>query len=285
MIHLRHERTDKTMIDTLFQFAAASVQGRDHVVLGKNNQDAFLVHTDPEGALLLVADGCGSGTFSESGAQIGTRLFGAALRREILFAKTQPETAADWQQLLNVATQSLVKSLRSMIRRFEPLTVDPHDFFLFTLVGAWIGPKQTVLFACGDGYWALNGELKKLAPHEGNEPDYLGYALDGEEVDVRVLTALPTAEVKTLMIGTDGLDMWPEIATHNLPGKTDKVGALEQFWMDAQYVQNPDALRRKLTLINRTMRLAHWETKELEKIPGLLKDDTTLIIARRRDQP
>ena len=273
------------MIDTLFQFAAASVQGRDHVVLGKNNQDALLLHTDPDGALLLVADGCGSGAFTESGAQIGIRLFGAALRREVLFAKTQPENAADWQLLLNEATNSLVKSLQSMNKRFEPLNVDPHDLFLFTLVGAWIGPKQTVLFACGDGYWALNGTLNKLAPHEGNIPEYVGYALEGTDVKVRALAALPTADVKTLMVGTDGLDMWPNIAAQPMPGKTDQVGALEQFWTDAQYFQNPDALRRKLSLINRTMRMAHWETKELEKIPGLLKDDTTLVVARRRDHP
>ena len=135
------------MIETPFQFAAASVQGRDHVVLGKNNQDAHLLHTDPEGTLLLVSDGCGSGAYSEAGAQLGVRLFGAALRREILFSKIEPQNTTEWQGKLSVATQSVVQSLKSLTKRFDPLTTDPHDYFLFTLVGAWIGKTQTAIFA------------------------------------------------------------------------------------------------------------------------------------------
>jgi hypothetical protein len=60
------------------------------------------------------------------------------------------------------------------------------------------------------------------------------------------------------------------------------VGPLSQFWTDDRYFANPDALRRRLTLINRESVRADFESRRLVRTPGLLPDDTTVVVLRRR---
>jgi len=64
-----------------FQIAGGSVPGRRHRMAGRNNQDAFAWAARDGALVAVVSDGCGSGTHSEVGAQIGARLVvRAALR-------------------------------------------------------------------------------------------------------------------------------------------------------------------------------------------------------------
>jgi len=74
-----------------FAFAQGSVIGREHREAGRNNQDASHVVCSPDGQFLVVvvADGCGSGTRTEFvpqneiGAQLGVRVFAQAVFRHL----------------------------------------------------------------------------------------------------------------------------------------------------------------------------------------------------------
>ena len=50
---------------------------------------------------------------------------------------------------------------------------------------------------------------------------------------------------------------------------------------DLSYFKNPDAVRRKLTMLNREEVKPDWQRQELIKRSGVLSDDTTLIAIRR----
>jgi len=53
-----------------FFVAAGTIIGREHVRLGKNNQDKVIVSVRDDSIVAVVTDGCGSGNSSEVGAAL-----------------------------------------------------------------------------------------------------------------------------------------------------------------------------------------------------------------------
>lgn len=269
-----------------FELAWGSVIGRDHVLIGKNNQDACGCHVGADMIVAVVCDGCSGGRHSEVGAKLGARLLVEALRRQLapalqdervwrvaasLAGLTPGETAERSPANLNDA--GLWESARRAVLRHLGLIVKRmgghpaqtiHDHFLFTTVGVVVTPRQTALFSLGDGLIALNGELLRLGPFPDNQPPYLGYALDGriagrfpkDALRFQVHHVLPTDDVRCLLIGTDGAE------------DLLKLGPLRPFWEDDRCFNNPDMVRRRLV--------------QAGKEPGLLPDDTTLVVIRRK---
>ncbi|MEM8642556.1 MAG: protein phosphatase 2C domain-containing protein [Cyanobacteria bacterium P01_G01_bin.54] len=252
-----------------FQWTAASVQGRGHRRLARNNQDAVAV-TQADGHLIaLVCDGCGSGAHSEVGAKIGVKLLQRVLTAN-LFLYPQ---ASFW----SAVRSHLLSQLKQLINRLdEDIAPIVSDYFLFTIVGAILTPTETTVFAIGDGVVAVNGEIQTW-DYPDNSPPYLTYALwqpNSSEWDWRFLHQGPTAEIQSLLVGTDGVQDLLKCGDRPLPGKTEPIGDLAQFWQDDRYFNNPDQLRRRLSLINRDVQMPSQQ-------PGLLGDDTSLVVVRR----
>ncbi|HZI12300.1 MAG TPA: protein phosphatase 2C domain-containing protein [Myxococcus sp.] len=247
-----------------FDVAAASVLGREHARAGRNNQDALCVRGSEHGLVAVVADGCGSQPCSELGAQLGVRrLAQAALAR---LAEGERVDEASFLPGLREDLLCLLGELRGELGR------DALGDFLFTVVGAVVTPERTLVFSAGDGVWALNGEVHPLGPFPGNAPPYLAYALlRGEDVTLAPQALVPTEDVHALLLGTDGTADLAKLA-----------GPLSQFWTEDRYFSNPDALRRKLALLNRESVRADFAAHRLVRTPGLLPDDTTLVVLRRR---
>ncbi len=153
-----------------------------------------------------------------------------------------------------------------------------------------ITPQDTVLFAIGDGVFALNGEVITIPPFPNNAPPYLGYGLISDalsymklvDCQFRVHRQLPTPEVQSILIGTDGVEDLMAVADKFLPGKSERVGGIAQYWEDDNYFRNPYHLNRRLALVNHASIKPDWETRQLKKQNGLLSDDTTLVIIRNR---
>ena len=64
--------------------------GRDHVRVGRNNQDGVFATRD----VVVVTDGCGSQPHSEVGAQLGARFLGEWLQKAVVDS-TLPVRAVD----------------------------------------------------------------------------------------------------------------------------------------------------------------------------------------------
>ncbi len=154
-----------------------------------------------------------------------------------------------------------------------------HDHLFFTLLGAVVTRRETVIFSLGDGVWMLDGE-RRVIRFPGNAPPYLGYALIPEALESPSLACAPfviearrpTAGVESLLIGTDGAaDL-----------ERADPGLLVELTTDQRYLKNPQAVSRCLARLNRERIRVDWQAGAVRKSPGLLEDDTTLILVRRR---
>jgi hypothetical protein len=271
-----------------FELATSSVCGRDHQRVSRNNQDALAVERGARHLVLVVADGCGSSPGSEVGARLGARLLAAALLRRLEPAPA-PAAAADplpshpedarapgLDAALAAARSDVLAQLGSLARALcaasapddRALASAVREQLLFTLVGAVVGPAETALFALGDGLLELNDRSFPLGPFPGNQPPYLGYALlpqalhgfAPEELQLQLRARIPTAELRSLALGTDGaLDLEAAAASP------------AQLLAEPVLFKNPDGLRRRLYLLAR----------DQPARPAPLHDDTTLVLLRR----
>jgi hypothetical protein len=259
-----------------FDIAAASVIGREHVRTGRNNQDSLHVCTQGEVLAAVVTDGCGSGAHSEVGAQLGARCVGRAVH-----AVLGQGVGVEEPEFLERVSAQVLKFLGSLTEQLGTSLVGEH--LLFTVVGAVVTPRSTLVFSAGDGLWALNGEVHALGPFPGNAPPYLAYGLLPEgRVKLERQALVPTDEVVALMLGTDGAADLSKLTEAKVPESEEPVGPLSQFWTNERYFQNPDALRRRLSLLGRESVKADFTARRMVRTPGLLADDTTLIVLRRR---
>lgn len=274
-----------------FQLQDGSVVGRTHVgrgnvLTGRNSQDAFCHYRDDRCIVMVVSDGCGSTPYAEFGA----RLIANLVCREFRFmGRADCCTEARLADAMVVITSSLRDIEAGMIRDFETAVQFAHDHFLATVVACIVTPTTTTVVSCGDGCFALNGEFCSLDDFE-SRPPYLAYSLMGYSDDAvapesfrfSVVAQKPTSEVQSLMVGTDGVEDLRAAALKFLPGTDRKVGPLSQFWTDDRYFANPVAIDRVLHRANSEHKRFNAGLGRIETSQGLLPDDTTMLVMRRR---
>lgn len=238
-----------------FQIAGGSITGREHVAIGRNNQDAFCWATTPEATVAVVADGCGSGAHSEVGAQVGARLLTEALR-----AQASAFDDNDGAHVLERIRQDVLLQIRQLAEAmggsFRQVV---SDYFLFTALGIVTGPQRTVVFGIGDGLVGVNGACRRLTAPD-NAPPYMSYGLVPSSLTESIATFViyetrPTSDVESVIVGTDGAFDVPDVG---------------ELWRDDRYFANPYNVGRRLVQLNR-------------RKPGVLTDDTTLVVLRRRE--
>src|SRR3989338_2357237 len=275
------------MISDDFEVAAGSVIGRDHLrSLGwKNNQDSFAIRAAENAIVAVVTDGCGSESKSEVGATIGAELVAESLIEEYCMFGGNAElaeilTGARWRTLVHVrlTAKAMGKDLKQVI----------YEHFLFTVNGALVTPRETVMFSVGDGIQFVNGERIPLGPFANNAPPYLAYTLlaapgaEDPANDFRITAALPTESVQSLLVGTDGVEHLIAAELECLPGRSELVGPISQFWRGDRYFKNPDMVRRRLALTQNEHLAVDWRERVIHRAPGKFPDDTTLVALRRK---
>lgn len=274
-----------------FALAGGTVPGRAHLQAGRGNQDAIAWRQTPEAIVAVVADGCSSGAHCEVGAQLTVRLLVEALHAQISAGiwPDPPEGAFDEQEcraimsgLLEAARQQTLGSLQALISAFGSAAHQAViDLLLCTAIGLVITPHLALVFALGDGLVVVNGEATRLGPYAGNAPPYLAYGLlvgtpetHPQALRLGICSLLPSSALGSILIGTDGVLDLAHAAPSTLPGTSERVGSLAQFWTEDRYMARPDAIRRRLALVNRQVAGSH----------GLLQDDTSLVVLRRRPE-
>jgi hypothetical protein len=235
-------------MQALFEVASGSIAGSYHRSIGKNNQDAYGSTSTEKATIAVVCDGCGSGEHSEVGAKLGVRLAVEAIASHL----SDRVDAEFWEKL----KLDLLGQLRDLAESLGGGNCNAsqtvNDYLLFTIVGAIATPMETVTFSIGDGVIAVNGKIARIGPFADNAPPYLAYGLYcPDAVGFQVCDRLPTEEVRSIPIGTDGLGDLIAAELRNLPGKQEKVGGISQFCQEERYFTNPDAIRRRLSLMPR----------------------------------
>lgn len=137
------------------------------------------------------------------------------------------------------------------------------DYFLFTTIAAVARGEDVVVFAIGDGYASVDGQVIELGPFAENRPPYVGYELLGRRQPVATVWRGRAAEI---VLASDGAE--PPI----------ELSALCQR---SSLFRNRDALRRYLAGLNRESISVDWDEEVVERNFGRLADDTTLVALRR----
>ncbi|MBW4521841.1 MAG: protein phosphatase 2C domain-containing protein [Scytolyngbya sp. HA4215-MV1] len=270
-----------------FEVAAGSISGREHLRVGKNNQDACAVKFLDQAVVAVVCDGCGSAAHSEVGAKLGSQMTIAVIGQMLEKNAGKCGNPGFWQQV----QEALLQRLDQLIVAWgddRPQAI--RDYWLFTIVGTVITSSITTVFALGDGTIVLNGQVLPLPTFANNAPPYLAYGLmEPQQVSLapiqlqfQIHACLPTQEVQSMVIGSDGVQDLIAAAERPLPGRAEWVGALDQFWLDDRYFRNPDQIRRRLALMNREVAKPDWQRQQMNRESGLLPDDTTLVVLRRK---
>ena len=252
-----------------FEYASGSIIGRNHVFAGKNNQDAYRIVANEKFIIVVVCDGCGSGKHSEVGAKLGARLVTNAIA-DLLNQSPDQDLEIAKPEFWDSVKINLLQKLKDFVVISNGDLEFVNDYLLFTILGFVITSSETVTFSMGDGAIAINGKFTEIPPYADNAPPYLAYGLHKPEaINFEIRDRLPTSELESLLIATDGIS------------DLVKVEDINQFWEEVRYFKNPDAIRRKLAMLNREEAKPDWNKRELIKRSGVLSDDTSLVVIRR----
>lgn len=273
------------------QVAGGSVMGRDHRDAHKNNQDAFHHRMQSGTHILFVADGCSESTSSEVGARVILRMVTElVLKRLQAFSGLDPRFDIDfWSLFWERVRLDALAQIRVFAQMFDgSFSENVSGNFLAAILGAVVTPEVTVIAGVGDGVYALDGQIEILGPFPNNQPPYLAYGLIGSSFDetpdllkFHIHKIVRTPDVRSILIGTDGVSDLIRARTRPIPGKNVQVGPLEQLWTNDHFYENPAALSRFLFSLNREVARPLWEAREVSRERGLLPDDTTLVVLRR----
>jgi hypothetical protein len=284
-----------------WQIAGGSVIGKDHVRAGKNNQDAYCWSANEQALVAIVTDGCGSSPYSEVGAQLGARFLSKTLldmasseedwvsMKGIFFKHMDSDRVGEiFTDFRNTSLEYFGQLAKSIGKDFKTV----EELLLFSVVGCLIRRNETIIFSMGDGVYGSNERFSTIQPNEGNKPSYLAYGLyddaqlkDNEKnlkQDFHLHVVSFSTEIQSVLIGSDGLQIFQDQPQTKVPGKDEVIGGLEQFVLDDKYFKNPDAIRRRLNILNKENRQIDWKQRTQETEHGLLNDDATLIAIRRK---
>ncbi|MBX9669639.1 MAG: protein phosphatase 2C domain-containing protein [Candidatus Obscuribacterales bacterium] len=298
--------------------------GSGNLLLGKNNQDGYNLELLPNCSIATVQDGSSSGRHSEVGAKIGGRLicrliYDYVCNGSIDEIKTKEDGALVFERVRRKFLKRMIQildymdipfcgcgscvvhersvSVGQLLKEKEKTSrccsLDRlvHDYFLFTTVGLVITKQVTLYFSVGDGVYACNGDLNFMGPFPDNAPPYIVYPLTsanypGDWLRFKVHEVLPTKDLDSGLIATDGLNELLEKANQHLPGKDILVGSVEQFWNNDRFYDDrePELITPWLRQLNSEVVRARHDGAgmHLERSFGLLPDDTTLIAFRKR---
>jgi hypothetical protein len=277
-----------------FDLAGGSVAGKDHMKERRSSQDSYHVITTDDYVIALVCDGCGSCSSSEVGAKIGVRMLGQAIKNQLLRKMTQSNPTmfdASAPQFLERVRLDVTANLRVIANMMgESVGEITKNYFLFSVVGTIICPFGAIFFSLGDGFVVINEEMIQIGPFPGNKPPYLGYELMESTIrdetpgllKFNILRAMPMEQVESFLIATDGLIYLAAAEDTKLPGQEALVGPVSQFWTESRYFTNPDNIRRRLCLVNGGLPIVDQDNGNIIFRRGLLADDTTIVVGRRR---
>jgi hypothetical protein len=290
-----------TGLSQLFELAHGGTIGKDHRDrLFKNYQDSRCVIQTPDLLVCVVTDGCTSGNSSEFGAMLGARVVAKTLQQNVRrsLSRYPGEPKLLEQDLFWVRTQKdILARLRSqasdLILEDESFTDFVEDWLYFTSLGMVATSEIAVFFALGDGLIVVNDERIVLVAKKHNLPPYLGHGLlepeqvdfHPDELDLKVVRSLPTSQLHRFAIGVDGaIELVKLMDTPGIcfPGTPRALGPIEQLWANDGFYHQQHALTLFLRQCNKNRQLVDYDGKQVIQFPGLLVDDTTLVVGRRR---
>ncbi len=199
----------------MWQVRQASIPGREHIRLWRNNQDGIktgrVVIEKREYLFGVISDGCSEGEHTEVGAKLLAE-WAIAEMALLLSAGVAPI------QIPTMLFQRAINYLRgiagqTVLDHSETVVNFIKDYLLCTFLAYVIGEENCLIFWAGDGVVVVNDYIHRIS--QENKPTYLAYHVIGrmylEEPDKALsdrftLWRFPTDKVQRLAICTDGME-------------------------------------------------------------------------------
>lgn len=264
-----------------FDIAIGTTAGRRHRT-GVNlasNQDAVRYTASGELIVGVLADGCGSQPYSEFGSRLMVELLTKLIRRHHAAGRAFDD--AGFAMIYTALVQRL-KTAASVL--LDGSTVEALNAHLMaTAGGVIITSETTTFFGAGDFVFLVNGVGHLWEPEEGNKPLYpaLALAFPGDARFFFRTLSLPTAEVTNFVFATDGgVELMKVCKAEDelVPGTDDRAGPIDKIWSTDEFYTNTEALGAWLNSLAQ-----NWRMPGPPHHGGLLEDDTTLVVGRRKE--
>ncbi len=232
------------------KIAYATIAGSTHRTLYYNSQDAVEIVQTPNYTIGIVADGCGSGSNSEVGAQLGVKFLAKYIQECIT---NEREWKNEMASKMHTYTEKLIHLHTKDSKRFT------KNYLLYTLIGFVLEYDRITLFSCGDGVFVINDNIKII--NQNNRPKYLNNGFLGKDGGSFEFTELKYTKQK-IIVATDGFEDLVQAINNKEISEYESVNELLE---DEQNFDNPIQLPKLLA-------------KYADK--GILKDDCTLIMLK-----
>ena len=275
-----------------FEIAYGTTQGVRHKQTHKNNQDAYTFRKTQSRIVGVVSDGCGSTPYAEVGSRLIAELVAECVIKKMSFDDIQTQIIS----MMNQVSLSY-HNPRQML----------SGLFSATIVGFCLDQDYLTTFSFGDGIIIENNLTTYHQEFEKNAPPYIVYKLigstmfDQSDLHFVIHSQTPIAEVQNCLVGTDGIADLISSSQFQKPGKNELVGDVSQFWSNDMFYHNDSYLQaylcqlatdvyktnaRLLSEIGQTGRLSDLNRvgELFQKYPGILPDDTTMVVLRRKKQ-
>lgn len=225
-----------------FRTGCCFITGMSHRMQGRESQDSAVCEQRQKFQLLLVSDGAGSARESKIGSLVITQLVRSLVMeaQDYLVPLSTKKPAAEFgTALVKWLDHKLRQELLPVKEALRSYTEDDSPLAA-TLLGCFMTSSVTVLFGCGDGCVCVNDEALMASSGHKNQPDLLAYSLDSGPLlrsgkvfgQLRPIFCGPTAEVNSVMLGTDGV----EELLPGLPRGLEQFGGSAISWVD-EFIQ------------------------------------------------
>jgi len=260
-----------------FQVAAGTITGNTHYLAHQNNQDGYHVIKKENYIVGVVCDGNSNGKHNEVGANFFARVIAAHVSMLLQTHKTFIPI-----EMLNSIMRNVIENLSVHVDIGEEEEFF-RNYLAFNVTGFYITENKTVLFGVGDGVVYLNGEYIRISRYN---PGYFAAKTifgKGNGDLMKVVKDIPTNQVNTMLVGTDGVSDLAVRHSSTLPCSKEQVGPIKQFWTEDKFFRQSGALARRLSRINMVCCKGGGleTTSGSSRDNGILPDDTTMIVLRR----
>lgn len=167
--------------------------GQCHYSLGYNCQDYSFEYKDDEKIILIVGDGVGGIPFSE--CSIILELFSI-----LSLLKNLSPTTLNLKLVITDLIRNTLISIKNNIKNFVGNEYLNNQLYGNTLIVCTLTKDFCNIYAKGDGYYAINGQLQEILKNRELVQDCI------IEHQIEVFTYF----VNNVVISTDGLRFFPE---------------------------------------------------------------------------
>ena len=265
------------MLD-LFETTAGTTAGTKHRrgVL-ERNQDNVLVYGTNSLLSLVVSDGVSQSPDS----------YVASNRQSVWLTQLAHAHALAGGKFTDDIWNSFAQEMADRIRTNAgwshlPLEEEIANAWTATIGGAFVGPELTHLVAFGDLTFVHNGEVItfEAANVAKNQPAAVSYlvvpsTLPASELCFKVVT-VPTPDVKSLVVATDGLKYLQKAVGRKYPGTDEVIPDLPYLW-ECDELFTPHGMDNWLNYLARD-----WQKPGNVLSGGKLTDDLAVAVARRK---